>query len=198
MSNGRNFKKKGHDTNRDGGGFIAIPWSVLDCSAYARLSHPAKALLLEVARQFVRDNNGRLLLSRAFLVKRGWNSSDTITRAKRELLNSGFIYETVMGHRPNKASWYAVTWRGLDKLLGYDPGANEGFKRSAYLQNAPLENTSLKPRSGKGMAVIAPYNSTVTFPAIPSDGTIKVVFGSPLVPPDGNHLDKPSVSMQFG
>jgi hypothetical protein len=36
-----------------------LPWAVLDCPAYARLSHPARDLLMEIARQFVKDNNGR-------------------------------------------------------------------------------------------------------------------------------------------
>jgi hypothetical protein len=95
---------------------------------------------MEVARQFVRDNNGRMLLSIAYLSKRGWKSSDVITRAKRELLAAGFIFETVMGHRPNKASWYAVTWRTLDKLQGYDEGATASFVRGAYM------STALKPQ----------------------------------------------------
>ena len=60
MANGRNAGRKG-DSGRDPGAFVALPWSVLDSPAYARLSHPARSLLLEVARQFVRDNNGRLL-----------------------------------------------------------------------------------------------------------------------------------------
>ena len=86
MAYGRHLKRRGYAIDRDQGGFIALPWSVLDCPAYARLSHPAKALLLEVARQFVKDNNGRLLISRAYMAKRGWKSSDTITNAKRQLL----------------------------------------------------------------------------------------------------------------
>ena len=139
MANGRNRGTKG-DSGRDAGGFVALPWTVLDCPAYASLSYPARALLMEVARQFVRDNNGRMLLSIAYLRKRGWKSSDVITRAKRELLAAGFIFETVMGHRPNKASWYAVTWRMLDKLQGYDEGAIESFVRGAY------KSTVLKPQ----------------------------------------------------
>ena len=131
VANGRNSRVKG-DSGRDSGGFIALPWSVMDCPAYARLSHPAKALLLEVARQFVRDNNGRLLTSGVYLARRGWKSSDVITRAKRELLDAGFIFETVKGHRPNRASWYAVTWQRLDKLPGYDTGAALCFERGAY------------------------------------------------------------------
>jgi hypothetical protein len=139
MANGRNRATK-VDLGRDSGGFVALPWTVLDCPAYAALSYPARALLIEVARQFVRDNNGRMLLSIAYLSKRGWKSSDVITRAKRELLAAGFIFETVMGHRPNKASWYAVTWRALDKLQGYDEGATASFVRGAY------RSTALKPQ----------------------------------------------------
>ena len=103
MANGRNRANKGN-SGRDAGGFVALPWTVLDCPAYAALSHPARALLFELARQFVRDNNGRLLLSAAYLLKRGWRSADVITRAKRELLAAGFIHETVKGHRPNRAN----------------------------------------------------------------------------------------------
>ena len=131
MANGRNRGQKG-DSGRDAGGFVALPWSVLDCPAYARLSHPARALLFELARQIVRDNNGRLLASAAYLAKRGWKSADVITRAKRDLIEAGFIHETVKGHRPNKASWYAVTWRVLDKIPGFDIGAAEMFERGAY------------------------------------------------------------------
>jgi hypothetical protein len=195
MANARNPKKKGYDTNRDGGGFIALPWSVIDCPAYACLSHPAKVLLLEVARQFVKNNNGRLLITRAYLGKRGWKSSDTITNAKRQLLDGGFIYETVMGHRPNKASWYAVTWLGLDKLHGYDAGALEGFKRSAYLQNFPLINTNLRPSVGTEKALIAPPVSTASLTTVPSDGAVNAISGGRSVPPYGHHLEMPSLQL---
>lgn len=131
MANGRNKGAKG-DAGRDAGGFIALPWSVVDSPAYQALSHPAKALLMEIARQFVRDNNGQLLASRAYLATRGWKSADVIQRAKHELIAAGFIYETAKGQRPNKASWYAVTWRTLDRNPGYDEGAVEGFVRGAY------------------------------------------------------------------
>lgn len=190
MANGRN-RGKG-DAGRDAGGFIALPWTVLDCPAYAGLSHPAKALLFEVARQFVRDNNGRMLLSRAHMAKRGWKSADTLTNAKRELIDGGFIFQTVMGHRPNKASWFAVTWRALDKLPGYDAGTTEGFRRGAYLQSAPLKNANLRPPAGTKRAPIAPPAGTETQPTVPPAGTIKAVLSRPSVPPAGHHLDMPS------
>jgi hypothetical protein len=144
MSDRQTRKKR--DTSRDPGGFVALPWTVLDCPAYGRLSHPARSLLIEFARQIGNDNNGRLLASSSYLGKRGWHSDDVISRAKRQLLNEGFIYETVKGHRPNRASWYAVTWRTLDRLPGYDAGAEAGFERGAYRKGEPIKKIAPLPR----------------------------------------------------
>lgn len=135
---------RGHDRTRDAGPFVAMPWVVLDSDAYKGLSHPAKALLMEIARQYVRDNNGRLLASRAYLAKRGWNSADTIARAIKELIAARLIHQTVQGHRPNKASWFAVTWRTLDRIPGYDYGAAELFERGSYARR-PLMTQVLDP-----------------------------------------------------
>lgn len=186
MANGRNSSRKG-DTGRDGGGFIALPWTVLDCPAYARLSHPARSLLMEIARQIRSDNNGRLLASRAYLLKRGWKSADVIDRAKHELINASFIFETVKGQRPNKASWYAVTWRVLERLQGYDVGAIEGFVRGAYQKNA-----SLSPSDGTGRPLIAPSHGTERPLPVPSHGPIRHVLPLPPVPSHGHLYRKPS------
>ena len=212
MANGRNKRAKG-DAGRDAGGFIALPWTVLDCAAYARLSMHARALLLEVARQFVRDNNGRMLLSRAYLEPRGWKSVDMLTKAKRELLKGGFIFQTVMGHRPNKASWYAVTWRALDKLAGYDDGASELFRQGAYKdgtaltpkptrdelfarwRNAGAEGKKPTPPHGTETAHIAPPHGTETPPPVPPHGAISPCFEVHPVPPHGHHLEMPSVGL---
>jgi len=195
MANGRNRGKKG-DSGRDAGGFVALPWSVLDCPAYARLSHPARALLLELARQYVRDNNGRLLASRAHLAGRGWKSADVIQRAKDELLAAGFIHQTVQGHRPNKASWYAVTWQTLDRHPGYDVGAVETFERSAYRKSAPLKNASLSPSHGTERALIVPSPGTEKPAPVPSHGAIRPISDTLPVPSDGHHLDMPSAGAE--
>ncbi len=151
MANKQRGLKRREGSGRDAGGFVALPWAVLDSAAYANLSYPARALLLELARQYVRDNNGKLLASRAYLLKRGWNSNDVIHRARNELIAEGFLHETVKGHRPNKASWYALTWYALDRLPGYDTGAVETFVRSAY------QNSVLCPPDGQGGRPIAPH-----------------------------------------
>lgn len=192
MANGRNSGRKG-DSGRDSGGFVALPWSVLDSPAYADLSHPARSLLWEIARQFVRDNNGRLLASREYLAARGWKSADVIQRAKDVLLASGFIYETVKGHRPNKASWYAVTWRALDKLPGYDEGAAAGFVRGAYQR--PSENAVLSPSRGTERRPIAPSSGTERPSPVPSHGAISAAFDHSPVPSHGHHLDMPSAAV---
>lgn len=187
MANGRNKHSKG-DAGRDSGGFVALPWTVLDSAAYARLSHPAKDLLLELARQFVRDNNGRLLASSAYLGARGWKSRDVITRAKIELIGAGFIFETVKGHRPNRASWYAVTWRTLDKIPGFDDGAAACFERGAYQIGTRLAKVLVPPRGLESPAIV-PSHGLARVPPSPSRGTVSAVLPPPPRPSHGNHLE---------
>ena len=184
-------RKKRIDNSRVAGGFIALPWSVLDSNAYISLSHPAKALMLEVARQYVRDNNGRLLVSMNRLRPRGWNSADVLTRAKRELIDAGLIFETCKGQRPNKASWYAVTWFSLDQHEGFDPGAARVFERGAYLKNTPL----IPPR-GLEKKGVAPAGGIEVTPPAPAHGAMSMVSENAPIPPDGNHLEKPSPTQQ--
>jgi hypothetical protein len=193
MSNGRNLRGRGKtDPHRDSGGFVALPWSVLDSPAFAALSHPAKALLLEFARQYVRDNNGRLLASMRHLSKRGWRSADVVTRAKRELIEAGFVHETVKGRRPNRASWYAVTWYSLDAHRDYDEGAAESFERGAYRSTTRHKNARLKPAHGAGTRPIAPEDGIVVVGAVPRTGAVACKDAASAMPHDGDHLDMPS------
>ena len=87
-------------------------------------------------------------------------------------------------HRPNRASWYAVTWQSLDRLPGYDAGAAETFRRGAYRQFGPLKNASRRPSHGLEAAAIAP-----------SRGAIKPVLDARSTPSHGNHLDMPSAAI---
>ena len=208
MANGRNKASKG-DSGRDAGAFVALPWSVLDCPAYAALSHPAKALLIEVARQFVRDNNGRMLLSAVYLKTRGWFSAGAIQKAKQELIQTSFIFETVKGQRPNKASWYAVTWRALDKLKGYDAGTEQLFQRGAYQFSPgkekrappkcknPKKNASLIPPHGIEQALIVPPHGIEALSVVPPHGAIKPLLDAFSIPPHGHHLETPSVATRI-
>ena len=178
MANGRNKLRRG-DASRDGGRFIALPWSVLDSQAFLGLGYPARALLLEMARQFLGDNNGRLLCSRTYMAGRGWASHATLMRARDELLSAGFLFETVKGQRPNKASWYALTWRALDRHPSFDAGAVEGFRRGAYQASDPLPAIQAKPTRDELYAKWA----TNSAPIGPRTGPEKITPLSPVAGP---------------
>jgi hypothetical protein len=133
--------KQKFDLDIDKGRWIMMPHAVMTSRRYMALSHTARSLLWEFALQLGGHNNGQLIATDRKLEERGWNSSGTISRAKRELLEAEFIFETVKGHRPNKASWYAVTWRALNPApygKSYDTGAERLFFRSAYAKGDPL------------------------------------------------------------
>lgn len=218
MSNGRgNQGRRSHkrvDGSREAGRFITLPVSVLESQAYLGLSMHARALLLEMALQHKGDNNGRLLASKKHLESRGWKSNDSITKAKRELIEAKFIHETVMGHRPHKASWYAITWYDLAKNDKYDDGAASLFKRGAYRLDEPLKppvkvaknaslipphgamkNASPTPPHGAMSAAIAPPRGAESEPPIPRHGTIRPQKGTASIPPHGDHLEKPSPAL---
>lgn len=202
-------RRKG--AGRDPGGFVALPWVVLDSPAYLGLSHPARSLLIELARQLRGDNNGRLLLTMAHLKPRGWSSNDTIVRAKRELLESGLVYETCKGRRPSVAGWYAVTWLKLDNLDGYDSGAAAAFLRSAYLHRdrspksattAPgdgavkrrSKNAPLTPSRGVVVPITTPSRGVERRSSAPADGAVEPVFAGLPTPSHGDHLEVPSTA----
>ena len=124
-------KRRGH--SRDGTRFVALPYTVLDSPAFLGLSFSARALLLDVARQFSGGNNGRLVLCDKALAPRGWASSTTVHKAKRELLDAGFLFETRKGQKPNKASWFAITWQSLDWTPEMDI-SRASFSRGSYLK----------------------------------------------------------------
>lgn len=165
------------DNEREAGGFAAVPWRVLDSPAYMNLKAPAKALLIELARQIGPGWNGRLLLSMRHLRSRGFTSSDVVNRAKCELIAAGLVVEMVKGRRPNKASWYAVTWYSLaseDPKRPYDAGMTSEFRRGMYAQPA-LANSSLTPRPGADRLPVAPAHGHVAHRHAPADGAVMVV-----------------------
>ena len=126
-------KSKIKGSSRDGRRFVALPNVLLESQAYLAISYTSRALLLELALQYSGSNNGKLTICDKALKPRGWNSPATIHKAKRELLEYGFLCETRKGHKPNKASWFALTWQTLDWIPEMDI-QRSGFTRSAYMK----------------------------------------------------------------
>lgn len=134
---------------RDAGAFIQIPLAVLNSAAYLGLSASAKVLLLDVVSQYKGDNNGKLLTGwRIMNEERGWTSKTTLNKAKVELLESGLLFETRKGARPNRSSWCAATWWALDWTPDMDI-KEQSFPRGLYRDRQPIQINSLSPETGQ-------------------------------------------------
>ena len=95
--------------------YAAIEHRVIDSPAYADLSFSSRSLLVVLARQLTKDNNGRLHATYSYLRNFGFESDRTISRAVAELIAHGFIYRTRSGGYQQGAAQYAVTWLPLCK-----------------------------------------------------------------------------------
>lgn len=163
--------KPKHDAKRDGGRFLALPHDVLKSAAYRALGHVARSLLLDIAVQYNRQNNGKLTACKKYLRPLGWKSADTVGRAKGELLRSGLLIETRKGARPNKAAWYMLAWNDLDIAEGLDskPETFQRARKDYRIANA----APLVPSRGPAGKPIAPSHGTRDSRAIPSHGAIR-------------------------
>ncbi len=97
--------------------FCQVWHELLDSPDYLNLNHPAKTLLFDVMRQYRGNNNGDLCITLSVMKERGWKSNDTLTRAKKELINSGLIIETRQGGR-HKCSLFALSFEAVDGCGG--------------------------------------------------------------------------------
>lgn len=101
--------------------FGALPRVIWEHPDYCNLSGSAAKLLMELACQFKGKNNGDLTLAHSVLIKRGWRSKSTITRATAELLEAGLILRTREGRftNPNgRCALYALAWKPIDECKG--------------------------------------------------------------------------------
>lgn len=97
--------------------YAAIEHRVIDSPAFADLTFSAQSLLLLMARQLSKDNNGHLQATHSYM--QGFGFSDrTLTRATKELVAHGFLYRTRMGGYQKGASQYAVTWLPIKRRDG--------------------------------------------------------------------------------
>jgi hypothetical protein len=119
--------------------YAAIEHRVIDSSAYADLSHSATRLLIVIARQLTKDNNGHLQATFKYCNPRGFGSEHTLRDAIAELISHGFIYRT-RSHGANKA-WarFAVTWLSIKNREGL---FLDGFKACAWRDWQPTDKKS--------------------------------------------------------
>lgn len=98
--------------------YAAIEHRVIDSPAFADLRPTAQALLLLLARQLTKENNGHLQASFKWCNRFGIGSEHTLRSAIAELIAHGLIYRT-RSHGANGA-WakYAVTWLPIKQREG--------------------------------------------------------------------------------
>jgi hypothetical protein len=149
--------RKRHKGERSDEPFVRLVYSVLNSPLFLKLSPYAVKLLVDVAAQYRGDNNGDLSLAWKVMKPRGWRSEATLHKAKRELLEAGFLYETRKGQRPNLCSLFALTWFSLDANDKFDRGAKAGFIRGEYRFKTPLvaASTTAENRSPTSPRAVA-------------------------------------------
>lgn len=101
--------------------FALIPQVIIESEEVTNLSGSAFHLLLILASQYNSHNNGDLSATYKQTYPLGFTSNDKLTKAKRELLESGLIFESRAGlfSRPMPScSLYALAWQPIDECGG--------------------------------------------------------------------------------
>lgn len=108
---------RGAKDKRESGSFVALPHAVLRSQSFASLRPHAVKLAIDLLAQFKGDNNGDLCAAWTLMKKRGWRSRDTLSKARRELLNAEWIMVTKQGGR-HSPTLYALTFYAVDACGG--------------------------------------------------------------------------------
>lgn len=152
---GKPSKWKGARDSRDGTSFVPVPCVVLNSVAYLGLSAYGRMLLFDMLNQYNGRNNGTLACPFSQMKLRGWRSEETLAKAKRELLHCKLLHETRMGARPNKVSFYALTFYELNEDSRLEVTA-KGYPRSAWRLLEPMPFVLSKPPPENASLTTAP------------------------------------------
>ena len=139
-------KKQKH--GRMVGRFFALPHHVLKSEEWVALPSSAKGLLLDVGVQLNGSNNGDLSIAFKLMQPRGWSSETTLHKAKRALLDGGFLYETRKGQRPNLCSLFALAWLPLNVNDKFDIGVLAAYRPTQF-SPLPLEPKRVRCAGGQ-------------------------------------------------
>ncbi|WP_201645217.1 helix-turn-helix domain-containing protein [Paraburkholderia metrosideri] len=121
----------------------------MDSEAFVDLSSSAVRLLLVLARQLTKDNNGHLQATYAYCKRYGFKSDNTLRPALAELIAHGLVYRTRSSGANKVWARYAVTWlpiKNRDGLFldGFLPDAWKLFEPTEE-KKAPRRNCEKHP-----------------------------------------------------
>lgn len=122
--------------------YAAIEHRVIDSPAYAALTFSARALLVQIARQLTKTNNGHLQATYSYMQRFGF-SVNTLSRATHELITHGFIYKTKSGGFHQGAAQFAITWLTVSNTNGI---FMQGFKACAWRDWQPEQKKTRPPK----------------------------------------------------
>jgi len=139
--------------------YASIEHRVIDSDAYADLTYSARSLLILIARQLTKGNNGHLQATFSYM-RRFRVSENTLSRAIRELIAHGMIYRSRSGGYQQGAAQYAVTWLSITNKKGL---FLDGFVYSAWRHWEPSDKKLRPPKlrsnsskNGKWTCAITP------------------------------------------
>jgi len=98
--------------------YAAIEHRVINSAAFAALKPSSVALLLILARQLTKDNNGHLQATWSYCRKRGIGSENTLRASIYDLIEHGFLCRTRSRGANKVAALYAVTWLAIKRRDG--------------------------------------------------------------------------------
>ena len=113
----RNEKRRRITGRQTTNSFLSLPHHVLNHENFRCLSPRATKLAIDIAAQYRGSNNGDLCAPLSLMRDRGWNSSDQLFKAKKELVEKGLIRVSRQGGL-NKCNLYALTWFPIDECDG--------------------------------------------------------------------------------
>lgn len=163
--------------------FVGVPFWVMNHASFRAATHRSRALLLDVLLQYNGRNNGSLVVCDKALKPLGWNSRDGLTKAKRELVELGLLVETRRGAKPNRAAWYALSWRPLDVKDGLDISVR------SYVTLAAQRIDVRPPQDGLTASAVRPSHGQGASPPRPARGRMAAVSPPSPRPPHGQYLE---------
>lgn len=113
----RNQQRQRNKGRRTSGSFLSLYHRVLESECFRTLSPRATKLLIDISAQYKGTNNGDLSATFRQMKARGWNSSDQLNKAKKELIDRGLILVARQGGL-KKCNLYAITWEPIDDCNG--------------------------------------------------------------------------------
>jgi hypothetical protein len=179
-------KKKERAPEQVDGGFVALPYSVLDSEAWQHCSARAAALLIELARQHNGKNNGHLHLAVNWLKTRGWKSADQIQKGKRELLERRLVVKTYQGGLGIGPDLYALTWHKITNFLRLEISP-QNYQKGLYLTYRTQDEPKHSRQSARRNEPV-PGNGTKADSTVPQRGPKPPLLRVVPIPHNGNDV----------